>query len=55
MKKGLQETRGYSKATIKLENIDHHTLNGSQNLNILSLVSQLPNLDCFVGENFKNL
>ena len=31
----------------KLESIDHHTSNASQNLKILSLASQLPNLDCF--------
>ena len=47
---GLKE-----RVLIQLENIEHHPLNASQSLNILSLVSQLPNLACFVDENFKNL
>ena len=47
---GLQE-----RYLFKLENIDYHTLNDSQNLKILSLVFQLPNLGCFVKENFRNL
>ena len=33
---------------IKLENTERHPLNASQNLNILSLLLQLPNLDCFL-------
>ena len=42
-KQGLQE-----RFFIKLESIDHYTLNASQNMNILSLVSQLSNLGCFL-------
>ena len=49
-KLGLQE-----RFLIKLESIDHYTLNTPQNMNILSLVSQLPNLGYFFGENFKDL
>ena len=43
---------------IKLEYIKHHPLNASQNVDILSLLSQLPSLSLFfvlVNENFKHL
>ena len=49
-KLGLQE-----RFLIKLEYIEHPSLDASQNLNILSLVLQLPKLGNFANENFKHL
>ena len=53
-KQGAGKKLGFQERfLIKLENIYHHTLNASQNLNISSLVSQLPNLGCFCWLKFQ--
>ena len=49
-KLGLQE-----RFLIKLENIEHRPLNASQNLKILSPLSQVPNLGYFSSKIYETV